>query len=156
MADMAKLAYRPIGLAVSLGSAAVAGRVVGLIWKKLSDEDEIPDALDAQYSVGKVLAAALIQAGGVRDRPGPGQPGRREGVRAHHRRLAGQLADPVDPEERLRHLILVDQVPEVRSRSVQPRARLATSARTALRVLFLALTAVLALEVAPETGPASE
>lgn len=63
MADMAKLAYRPIGLAVSLGSAAVAGRVVGLIWKRLSDEDEIPDALDAQYSVGKVLAAALIQAG---------------------------------------------------------------------------------------------
>ena len=63
MADMAKLAYRPVGLAVSLGSAAIAGRVVGLIWKKLSDEDEIPDALDAQYTVGKVLAAALIQAG---------------------------------------------------------------------------------------------
>jgi hypothetical protein len=62
MPDMAKMAYQPIGLAVSLGSAAVAGRVVGLIWKKLSDEDEIPDALDAQYSVGKVLAAALIQA----------------------------------------------------------------------------------------------
>ncbi|WP_344810531.1 DUF4235 domain-containing protein [Microlunatus aurantiacus] len=60
---MAKLAYRPVGLAVSLGSAAIAGRVVGLIWKKLSDEDEIPDALDAQYTVGKVLAAALIQAG---------------------------------------------------------------------------------------------
>ena len=49
MADMAKLAYRPIGLAVSLGSAAVAGRVVGLIWKKLADEDEIPDALDAHH-----------------------------------------------------------------------------------------------------------
>ena len=63
MPDMAKMAYQPIGLAVSLASAAVAGRVVGLIWKKLSDEDEIPDALDAQYSVGKVLAAALIQAG---------------------------------------------------------------------------------------------
>ena len=96
MADMAKLAYQPIGLAVSLGSAAVAGRVVGLIWKKLADEDEIPDALDAQYSVGKVLAAALIQAGVFADRAGPGQPGRREGVRAHHRRLAGQLtiADP--------------------------------------------------------------
>jgi hypothetical protein len=62
MPDMAKMAYQPIGLAVSLASAAVAGRVVGLIWKKLSDEDEIPDALDAQYSVGKVLAAALIQA----------------------------------------------------------------------------------------------
>ena len=91
MPDMAKMAYQPIGLAVSLASAAVAGRVVGLIWKKLADEDEIPDALDSQYSVGKVLAAALIQAADVRRRPGPGQPGRGEGVRAHHRRLAGQL-----------------------------------------------------------------
>ncbi len=63
MADMAKLAYRPIGLAVSLGAAAVAGRVVGVIWKQVADEEEIPDALDAQYSIGKVLAAALIQAG---------------------------------------------------------------------------------------------
>ena len=35
MPDMAKMAYQPIGLAVSLGTAAVAGRVVGLIWKKL-------------------------------------------------------------------------------------------------------------------------
>jgi hypothetical protein len=33
-----------------------------VIWKKLADEDEIPDALDSQYSMGKVLAAALIQA----------------------------------------------------------------------------------------------
>jgi hypothetical protein len=62
MPDMAKMAYQPIGLAVSLASAAVAGRVVGVIWKKLADEDEIPDALDSQYSMGKVLAAALIQA----------------------------------------------------------------------------------------------
>jgi len=63
MAEMAKLAYKPLGLAASLGAAAIAGRLVGLIWKEVTDEDEIPDALDAQYSVGKVLAAALIQAG---------------------------------------------------------------------------------------------
>ena len=63
MADMAKLAYRPVGLAASLGAAAIAGRLVGVIWKKVTDEDEIPGALDAQYSMGKVLVAALIQAG---------------------------------------------------------------------------------------------
>lgn len=63
MADMAKLAYRPLGLVASLGAAALAGRLVGLIWKQIADEDEIPDALDPQYSMGKVLAAALIQAG---------------------------------------------------------------------------------------------
>jgi hypothetical protein len=63
MADMAKLAYRPVGLAASLGAAAIAGRLVGVIWKKIAHEDEIPDALDAQYPMGKVLAAALIQAG---------------------------------------------------------------------------------------------
>lgn len=63
MADMAKVAYKPFGLLVSIGAAAVAGRVVGLIWKQVAHEDEIPDALDAQYTMGKVLAAALIQAG---------------------------------------------------------------------------------------------
>jgi hypothetical protein len=63
MADISKLAYRPFGLAISLGAAAIAGRLVGVIWKKATDEDEIPDALDAQYTIGKVLAAALIQAG---------------------------------------------------------------------------------------------
>ena len=63
MADMAKLAYRPLGLAASLGAAALAGRLVGVIWKKVADEDEIPGALDSQYPIGKVLVAALIQAG---------------------------------------------------------------------------------------------
>ncbi|MDN5762879.1 MAG: DUF4235 domain-containing protein [Microlunatus sp.] len=63
MANMAKLAYRPLGLAASLGAAAMAGRVVGVIWRKVANEDEIPDALNAEYSMGKVLAAALIQAG---------------------------------------------------------------------------------------------
>ena len=78
MADMAKLVYRPLGLATSLGAAAVAGRLVGLIWKRIADEDEIPDALDPQYSMGKVLAAALIQAGdGMRWVPMPvGNPGK--------------------------------------------------------------------------------
>lgn len=63
MTDVAKLAYRPIGLVASLGAAALAGRLVGVIWKKVTDEDEIPGALNAQYSMRKVLAAALIQAG---------------------------------------------------------------------------------------------
>lgn len=63
MADLVKLAYRPLGLAASLGAAAIASRVVGLIWKRVTNEDEIPGALDPQYSMGKVIAAALIQAG---------------------------------------------------------------------------------------------
>lgn len=63
MADMAKMAYRPIGLAASLGAAALASKLVGAIWKKVAHEDEMPGALDPQYSIGKVLAAALFQAG---------------------------------------------------------------------------------------------
>lgn len=63
MADMAKLAYRPIGLAASLGAGVLAGRLAGVIWKRIADDDEIPGALDARYSLGKVVAAALIQAG---------------------------------------------------------------------------------------------
>ncbi len=62
MADLAKLTYRPIGLVASLGAAAIAGKMVGVIWKKLSDEDELPDALKADNTMGRVLAAALIQA----------------------------------------------------------------------------------------------
>ena len=63
MAEMAKLAYRPIGLAASLGAAALAGKLVGVVWKKIVHEDEIPGALDREYAMGKVLAAALFQAG---------------------------------------------------------------------------------------------
>ena len=65
--------------------------MVGLIWKKLADEDEIPDALDAQYSVGKVLAAALIQAGVFAVVQVLVNRGGAKAVRAHHRRLAGRL-----------------------------------------------------------------
>ena len=61
MADMAKLAYRPIGLAVSLGAAAVAGRLVGLIWKQVADEDDAPSALQSEYSMKEVVIAAAIQ-----------------------------------------------------------------------------------------------
>lgn len=63
MADIAKLAYRPIGLAASLGAAALAGKLVGAIWKKVVHEDEIPGALDQEYKIGKVLTFALFQAG---------------------------------------------------------------------------------------------
>ena len=63
MAEMAKLAYRPIGLAASLGAAALAGKLVGVVWKKIVHEDEIPGALDREYAMGKVHAAALFQAG---------------------------------------------------------------------------------------------
>lgn len=63
MADMAKVAYKPVSLLASLGAAWVAGKVVGVIWKQVAEEDEIPSALSTQHSVGKVLAAALIQAG---------------------------------------------------------------------------------------------
>ncbi|MFT4166428.1 MAG: DUF4235 domain-containing protein [Microlunatus sp.] len=63
MADMAKLAYRPIGLAASLGSAAIAGKLVATVWKKVAHEDDTPGAMDLQHSMGKVLAFALFQAG---------------------------------------------------------------------------------------------
>ena len=63
MADMAKLAYRPIGLVTSLAAAALAGKLVGVVWKKVVHEDEIPGALDQEYTMGKILAAALFQAG---------------------------------------------------------------------------------------------
>lgn len=63
MSEIMKVAYKPISLLASLGAAALAGRVVRLIWQQAANEDELPDVLNAESPVGKVLAAALIQAG---------------------------------------------------------------------------------------------
>ena len=62
MADLAKVAYRPMGLLASLGAAAIAGRLVKVIWKQVRNEDDVPGALESEYSMGEVLAAAAVQA----------------------------------------------------------------------------------------------
>jgi hypothetical protein len=59
--NVAKLAYRPVGLLTSLAAGSVASALFKQLWKRLADEDDAPDALQSEYSFGKVLIAAAIQ-----------------------------------------------------------------------------------------------
>jgi hypothetical protein len=62
MADVVKWAYRPIGLVASLGAAALAGRLVQVIWRRARHQDELPTPLQSEYSLKEVVAAAALQA----------------------------------------------------------------------------------------------
>ena len=61
MSALAKVAYRPIGLAGSMLAGAVAGAVVKQIWRRLSDEEDAPGALQSEYRLRSVLASAALQ-----------------------------------------------------------------------------------------------
>jgi alcohol dehydrogenase class IV len=64
MADvpLPKWAYRPIGLVLSLGAAAIAGRLVKEVWRRVRHTDELPGAMQSEYAIGEVVAAAALQA----------------------------------------------------------------------------------------------
>ena len=57
----AKLAYRPVGILASLAAGSVAGAIFKQIWKRVSDAEDAPDALQSEYPIGQVLLAAAIQ-----------------------------------------------------------------------------------------------
>ena len=57
----AALAYRPIGLAGGLLAGLISGAVFKQIWKKVSDEDDAPSALQSEYRMREVVVAAAIQ-----------------------------------------------------------------------------------------------
>lgn len=61
MPDTARLAYRPVGMLTSLAAGSVAAAVFKQIWRRVAHEDDAPDALQAEHSLGKVLLAAVIQ-----------------------------------------------------------------------------------------------
>jgi len=61
MVSAAKLAYRPFGLIAGIVSGLIAGAVFKQIWRRVSDEDEAPDALQSEYGLGQVVLAAAVQ-----------------------------------------------------------------------------------------------
>ncbi|WP_255620665.1 DUF4235 domain-containing protein [Pseudonocardia sp. DSM 110487] len=61
LSGLAKLAYKPIGLFFGLIGGLLAGKVFGIVWKKISDEDETPQPLSDDYSTREVLLAATLQ-----------------------------------------------------------------------------------------------
>ena len=61
MVSAAKLAYRPVGLVASLVAGAIASAVFKQVWRRISDKDDAPDALQAEYPWRELLLAAALQ-----------------------------------------------------------------------------------------------
>jgi Protein of unknown function (DUF4235) len=61
LTGLAKLGYKPIGLILGMVGGLLAGKVFGVIWKKISNEDETPQPLSDDYSTREVLLAATLQ-----------------------------------------------------------------------------------------------
>ena len=57
----AKLLYRPFGLASGVLGGVIAGVIFKQIWKRVSDADDPPSALQREYSWREVLVAAALQ-----------------------------------------------------------------------------------------------
>ena len=61
MVSAAKLAYRPVGLVASIAAGAIASAVFKQIWKRFSDKEDAPDAMQSEYGLGQILLAAVLQ-----------------------------------------------------------------------------------------------
>jgi hypothetical protein len=61
LSTLGKIAYKPIGLTLGMIGGLAAGKVFGIVWKRVSGEDETPQPLSDDYSTREVLLAATIQ-----------------------------------------------------------------------------------------------
>jgi nitrate reductase gamma subunit len=61
LSGLGKIAYKPFGLVFGLIGGMLAHQIFGLIWKRISHEDETPAPLSEDYSTREVLLAATIQ-----------------------------------------------------------------------------------------------
>jgi predicted metal-dependent enzyme (double-stranded beta helix superfamily) len=57
----AKIAYKPVGLALGAISGMLAGAAFKQTWKLLGHEDDAPDATDEHRTWREVLMAAVLQ-----------------------------------------------------------------------------------------------
>jgi Protein of unknown function (DUF4235) len=58
---MTKALYTPVSLLFSVLGGIAAGAVFKQIWKRISDEQEAPKALESEYGWREVLPAAALQ-----------------------------------------------------------------------------------------------
>ena len=58
---MAKVLYKPLGIVFSVLGGILAGTVFKQVWKRISGEDDAPDALESEYGWREVLPAAALQ-----------------------------------------------------------------------------------------------
>ena len=56
-----KLLYKPFGILFSVLGGILAGSIFKQIWKRVSGEEDAPDALQSEYRMREVVLAAAIQ-----------------------------------------------------------------------------------------------
>ena len=57
----AKLAYRPVGMLASIAAGSIASAVFRLLWRRITHEEEAPQALQAENTLGKIVLAAALE-----------------------------------------------------------------------------------------------
>ncbi|MEJ8642137.1 DUF4235 domain-containing protein [Streptomyces sp. MS1.HAVA.3] len=57
----AKIAYKPVGLALGAASGMIAGVAFEQAWKMIGHDDDAPDATDENRTWQEVLIAAALQ-----------------------------------------------------------------------------------------------
>ncbi|MEW2516655.1 DUF4235 domain-containing protein [Actinacidiphila alni] len=58
--NAAKIAYRPVGLLLSVAAGALAGAAFKQTWKAVGHDDDTPDALDEDRGWTEVLVASAV------------------------------------------------------------------------------------------------
>ena len=58
---MAKLLYKPLGIAFGVLGGIMAGAVFKQVWKLIADEEDAPKATEGERSWAEVLPAAALQ-----------------------------------------------------------------------------------------------
>ena len=61
MSKAAAMAYKPLSITAGVTGGLLAGIVFKQIWKRISDEEDAPQATDAAYGWGEILVAAALQ-----------------------------------------------------------------------------------------------
>ena len=56
-----KIVYKPVGLALGTTSGMIAGVLFRQVWKKLSHDNDAPDATDEDRAWREILLAAALQ-----------------------------------------------------------------------------------------------
>jgi hypothetical protein len=56
-----KVLYKPFSIAFGVAGGIAAGIVFKQVWKRLSGEEDAPEATSREYGWGEVLAAAALQ-----------------------------------------------------------------------------------------------
>jgi len=56
-----KFLYAPFGIIFGVIGGLIGGQIFKLVWKRIADEDDAPDARESEYGWGEVLPAAALQ-----------------------------------------------------------------------------------------------